>query len=48
MAQQQEQYDTQQNPKKASSSHLNRDDFDGGPVSLDQIENGLFLGRSID
>lgn len=45
---QQEHYDTPQNPKKASSSHINRDDFDGGPVSLDQIEKGLFLGLSID
>lgn len=41
---QQEHYHTQQNPKKASSSHLSREDFDGGPVSLDQIEKGLFLG----
>lgn len=35
---------TQQNPKKAGSSHINRDDFDGGPVSVDEIEKGLFLG----
>lgn len=45
---QQEQYKTQQNPKKASSSQLSRDDFDGGPVSVDQIEKGLFLGGSIE
>ena len=24
---------------------LTRDDFDGGPVSLDEIEKGLYLGR---
>lgn len=45
---QQEQYDARQNPKKASSSQLSREDFDGGPVSVDQIEKGLFLGGSID
>lgn len=45
---QQEQHKTQQNPKKASSSQLSRDDFDGGPVSVDQIEKGLFLGGSIE
>lgn len=32
------------NPKKASSSTLSRDDFDGGPISLDEIETGLWLG----
>lgn len=37
-------YDVHQNPKKASSSLPNRDDFDGGPVSVDQIEKGLYLG----
>lgn len=35
---------THHNPKKACSSQLNREDFDGGPVSFDQIEKGLFLG----
>lgn len=44
MAQQQEHYDSRQNPKKATTSHLNREDFDGGPVSIDQIEKGLYLG----
>lgn len=36
--------DTHRKPKKASSSQLSREDFDGGPVSVDQIEKGLFLG----
>lgn len=30
---------------KQDSKNLCRDDFDGGPVSLDEIENGLFLGN---
>lgn len=33
------------NPRKAASSVLTRDDFDGGPISLDQIEDGLWLGK---
>lgn len=38
------------NPKKAnaaalSAAQLTRDDFDGGPVSLDEIEPGLWLGN---
>lgn len=38
------------NPKKAnaaalSAAQLTRDDFDGGPVSLDEIEQGLWLGN---
>lgn len=33
------------NPKKATSSIITRDDFDGGPISLDEIEPGLYLGK---
>ncbi|XP_037038369.1 dual specificity protein phosphatase MPK-4 [Bradysia coprophila] len=42
---QQEHCDSRQNPKKATTSHLSREDFDGGPVSIDQIEKGLYLGN---
>ncbi len=44
MAQQREHHNIDKNPKKASSSQLSREDFDGGPVSVDQIEKGLYLG----
>lgn len=30
--------------KNVTQSQLERDDFDGGPVSLDEIEPGLWLG----
>lgn len=33
------------NPKKATTIKLSRDDFDGGPASLDEIEFGLWLGK---
>lgn len=29
------------------SSSLSRDDFDSGPISLDEIEPGLWLGKRI-
>ncbi|XP_055381751.1 dual specificity protein phosphatase MPK-4 [Condylostylus longicornis] len=31
--------------QKISSSNITREDFDSGPVSLDEIEDGLFLGN---
>ncbi|XP_068157900.1 dual specificity protein phosphatase MPK-4 [Drosophila tropicalis] len=31
--------------KRKDSGQLTRDDFDGGPVSIDEIEMGLFLGN---
>lgn len=31
--------------KKHAEQQLTRDDFDGGPVSLDEIETGLYLGN---
>lgn len=31
--------------KLQDSGVLTREDFDGGPVSLDQIEKGLYLGK---
>lgn len=31
--------------KLQDSGVLTREDFDGGPVSLDEIENGLYLGK---
>ncbi|XP_030381010.1 dual specificity protein phosphatase MPK-4 [Scaptodrosophila lebanonensis] len=31
--------------KKQDSGILTREDFDGGPVSIDEIETGLFLGN---
>lgn len=30
---------------RATSDYLTRDDLDGGPVSLDEIEKGLWLGK---
>lgn len=40
-------------PPRSSSSKpqdagtLTREDFDGGPVSIDEIETGLFLGKHV-
>lgn len=28
-----------------TQSQLTRDDFDGGPISLDEIITGLYLGK---
>lgn len=33
--------------KNIENKNLTRDDFDGGPVSLDEIEKGLWLGKKI-
>lgn len=31
--------------KREDSKNITRDDFDGGPVSLDEIEPKLWLGK---
>lgn len=33
--------------KPQDSGTLTREDFDGGPVSIDEIEPGLFLGKNL-
>lgn len=33
------------NSKPQDAGTLTREDFDGGPVSIDEVETGLFLGK---
>jgi len=33
--------------KAQDSGVLTREDFDGGPVSIDEVDTGLFLGKHI-